>query len=88
MTATERTDLVDAVLASREELDPGLDAELLVAIVDAEATAAGDGDAAIRTIDAAVTAAIARGVGAEEAAAARSDAGDGDEDELDEEDEI
>lgn len=87
MTATERTDLVDAVLASREELDPGFDAELLVAMMDAEASAAGDGDAAIRAIDAAVTAALGRGVGAEEVVASIPDMGNGDEGELYEEDE-
>lgn len=63
MTTIERKDLVDAVVASRDEIDPDLETELLQAIVDAEAAAAGDGMAAIRGIDAAVSAAIGRGVG-------------------------
>ncbi len=63
MTTIERKDPVDAVMASRDEIDADLETELLAAIVDAEATAAGDGDAATRAIDAAVTAAIERGVG-------------------------
>ena len=37
MTTIERKDLVNAVLASRDELDPDLETELLEAIVDAEA---------------------------------------------------
>ncbi len=63
MTTTERNDLVNAVLASRDELDPDFDTELLEAIVDAEAGLAGDGEAAMRAIDVAVTAALERGVG-------------------------
>ena len=63
MTTTERSDLVNAVLASRDEVDADLDTELLEAIVDAEAGLSGDSEAAMRAIDAAVTAAIERGVG-------------------------
>ena len=63
MTTIERKDLVDAVLRTRDAIDPSLESELLEAIVNAEASAGGDGDAAIRTIDAAVNAAIERGVG-------------------------
>ena len=48
---------------SRDEIDPGLETELLEAIVDAETGSAGDSDAAMRAIDSAVTAAISRGVG-------------------------
>lgn len=92
MTTIERKDLVDAVLASRDEVDPDFESDLLEAIVDAEADAAGDGDAAMRAIDAAVTSGIERGVGyleeMEPADAAGDDAGadDGgaDEDEEDE----
>ena len=54
---------MNAVLASRDEIDPELETELLVAIVDAETNFAGDGDAAMRAIDAALTAALGRGVG-------------------------
>jgi hypothetical protein len=60
---TERTDLVNAVLASRDETDPDLETELLEAIVDAEVRLPGDSEGAMRAIDAAVTAAIERGVG-------------------------
>lgn len=60
MTTIERKHLMNAVLASRDEVDPDLETELLEAIVRAEADAAGDGDAAMRAIDAAVTVAIAR----------------------------
>jgi hypothetical protein len=63
LTTTDRHDLIDAVLRSRDEIDPDLETDLLEAIVDAEAESAGDGDAAMRAIDAAVTAAIKRGVG-------------------------
>ena len=63
MTTVERNDLINAVLRSRDELDPGLDAEFLVAILNAEADAVGDGDAAIRSIDTVVDAAIAQGIG-------------------------
>lgn len=63
MKNIERKDLVDAVLASRDEVDPDLETELLETIVDAETDSAGDGDVAMRAIDAAVTAAIGRGVG-------------------------
>ena len=56
---------------------------ILEAVVDAEATAAGDAEAALRGIDAAVTAAIARGVGDFEVLAemVRSEATDDQEDE-------
>jgi hypothetical protein len=60
---TDRNDLVGAVLASRDELDPDLETELLEAIVDAEVRLPGDSEAAMRAIDAAVTAALERGVG-------------------------
>jgi hypothetical protein len=63
MATIERGDLVKAVLQSRDELDPVLDTQLLEDIVNAEADAAGDGDSAIRAIDAVVTGAVARGVG-------------------------
>ena len=63
MKNIERKDLVNAVLASRDEIDPELETKLLEAIVNAEADSAGDGDVAMRAIDAALTAAIDRGVG-------------------------
>ena len=63
MNTIERADLVAAVLASRDEIDPNLEAELLEAIVDAEWGSGGDSDAAMAAIDAALTAAIERGVG-------------------------
>ena len=63
MKNIERKDLVSAVLESRDTIDPELDTELLEDVVDAESDSAADGDAAIRAIDAAVTAAIVRGVG-------------------------
>ena len=63
MKTIERTDLVAAVLASRDELDPDLETDLLEAIVDAEWGSSGDSDAAMAAIDAALTAAIERGVG-------------------------
>ena len=63
MKNIERKDLISAVLVSRDEIDSELETELLEAIVDAEADSAGDGDAAMRAIDAALTAAIDRGVG-------------------------
>ena len=63
MKNIERKDLIDAVLVSRDEIDPELETELLEAIVDAETDFAGDGGAAMRAIDAALTAAIDRGVG-------------------------
>jgi hypothetical protein len=63
MTTPERTDLVNAVLASRDEIDPDLETELLEAIVDAEASLPGDTEASMRAIDEAVTAATERGVG-------------------------
>jgi hypothetical protein len=59
---TERTDLVSAVLASRDDVDPDLETELLEAIVDAEVRLPGNSEGAMRAIDAAVTAAIERGV--------------------------
>ena len=76
MKTIERTDLVVAVLASRDEIDPDLETELLEAIVDAEWGSGGDGDAATAAIDAALTAAIDRGVGngQEENASAATDA--------------
>lgn len=63
METNERTDLVAAVLASRNEIDPELETELLEAIVDAECSSGGDSDEAMRAIDAALSAAIDRGVG-------------------------
>ena len=63
MKNSERKDLLNAVVASRDEIDPELETDFLEAIVDAETDSAGDGDAAMHAIDAAVTAAIARGVG-------------------------
>lgn len=51
------------MLASRDELDPDLDTELLIAVIDAEADAAGDGDKALRDVEAAISAALERGVG-------------------------
>ncbi len=63
MKNIEGKDLVNAVLASRDEIDPGLETELLEAVLDAETASAGDGDAAMRAIDAALTAATNRGVG-------------------------
>ena len=64
MKSSEHKDLVNAVLASRDDIDPELESGLLEAIVDAETISGGDGDAAMRAIDAAVTAAIERDVGA------------------------
>jgi hypothetical protein len=55
--------MVRAVLASRDAIDPDLDTDLLEAIVNAEADAAGDGDAGLRSIESAVNTALARGVG-------------------------
>jgi hypothetical protein len=72
----ERKDLVAAVLISRDELDPDLETELLEAVVHSEAGAAGDGEAALRAIDAEVTAAIARGVGYLRAVASAAEAND------------
>ena len=63
MKNIERKDLVNALLASRDEIDPDLETELLEAIVDAEMVSAGDGDMAIHAIDVALNAAIDRGVG-------------------------
>ena len=80
MKTLERTDLVAAVLASRDEVDPDLETELLEAIVDAEWGSGGDSDAAMGAIDAALTAAIDRGVGnvqGENAPAATHDTIDG-----------
>lgn len=59
----ERKDLVAAVLASRDKIDPDLETELLEAIVDAEWGSGGDSDAATAAINAALSAAIGRGVG-------------------------
>lgn len=64
MKSSEHKDLVNAVLASRDDIDPELESGLLEAIVGAETISGGDGDAAMRAIDAAVTAAIERDVGA------------------------
>lgn len=64
MKSSEHKDLVNAVLASRDDIDPELESGLLEAIVDAETNSGGDGDAAMRAIDAAVTAAIERDVSA------------------------
>ena len=63
MKNIERKDLVNAVLASRDEIDPELETQLLEAIVDAETDSEGDGDVAMRAIDAALTVAASRGVG-------------------------
>ncbi len=60
----ERRDLLKAVLATRDELDPGLDTGLLEAILDAESGAGDDGDAAMRAIKVVVDAAVRAGVGA------------------------
>ena len=62
MKDNERNDLVNAVLESRDEIDPELETELLKAIVDAEIDFALDGDAAMDAIAAALTAATNRGV--------------------------
>ena len=51
------------MLASRDEVDPDLETKFLEAIVDAEINSAGDGDAAMRSIDEALTSAIRRGAG-------------------------
>lgn len=59
---------MNAVLASRDDIDPELESGLLEAIVDAATNSGGDGDAAMRAIDAAVTAAIERDVGAAQGA--------------------
>ena len=72
---------MSAVLASRDEIDPDLETELLEAIVDAETDSAGDSDEAMRAIDAALTAAIGRGAGnaqGEDATAATDETMDGD----------
>lgn len=64
---------MNALLASRDEIDPELETELLEAIVDAEMVSAGDGDMAIHAIDVALNAAIDRGVGyVQEAGAAEA----------------
>ena len=86
MKNIERKHLVNAVLASRDEIDPELETELLEAIVDAETDCTGDGDVAMHAIDAALTAAIARGVGyvqeADAVDAAKDDVnGDGEDEE-------
>ena len=75
MNTIERADLVAAVLASRDAIDRDLETELLEAIVDAEWDSGGDSDAAMAAIDAALTAAIDRGVGnaQQENASASSD---------------
>ena len=72
---------MSAVLASRDEIDPDLETELLEAIVDAETDSTGDSDEAMRAIDAALTAAIDRGVGnaqGEDASTATDETMDGD----------
>ncbi len=63
MSTIERKDLVRAVLASRDELDPKLETDVLVAVVQAEVDAAGDAEAALRAIDVAVSSAMRRGAG-------------------------
>ena len=63
MKDVERKCLLNAALASRDDIDPELETELLEAIVDAEIDSAPNGDAAMDAIDAALTAAINRGVG-------------------------
>lgn len=55
--------MVEAVLSTRDELDPDLEDALLEAIVVAEDSADGDGNAALRGIEQAVSDAIGRGVG-------------------------
>lgn len=72
MTTIEHTDLVTAVLASRDAIEPDLETELLEAIVNAEVDAA-DADSAMHGIDVAVSAAIDRGVGYLDDAEAASD---------------
>lgn len=77
---------MNAVLASRDEIDPELETELLEAIVGAELNSAGDADMAMRAIDAALTGASERGVGSvqgessSEATKDNVDGGDGLED--------
>lgn len=78
MKNIERRDLVRAVLASRDAIDPPLESKLLEAIVEAEADCAGDGAAAMHAIDLAVTAAIERGSGAADPAAPIEGDADGD----------
>ena len=63
MKSNDHKDLVNAVLASRDEIDPDLETKLLVSIVDAEIDSAGDGEVAMRAIEDALTVAIDRGVG-------------------------
>ena len=81
MKDIEHNDLVNAVLASRDEIDPELETELLKAIVDAEIDSALDGDVAIDAIAAVLTAATDRGAGdvqEVDAAEATEDAVNGD----------
>lgn len=85
MSTIERKDLVRAVLASRDEVDPDLETVLLEAVVEAEVDAAADGEAALRSIGAAVSAAIERGVGhVAQAAGAPPDGAVDEPDEVDE----
>ena len=62
MKNIERKDLVSALLASRDEIDPELEGEVLEAILDAEIRSEDDRNAAMCAIDVALTAAIGRGV--------------------------
>ena len=62
MKGIERKDLLNAVLVTRDEIDPDLDGELLEDIVDAETESAGDRDSAMRAINAALHRALDRGV--------------------------
>jgi hypothetical protein len=71
----DRKDLVDAVLESRDSLDPDLETALLEAIVDAEAGATGNAEAAIRAVDEAISAAVERGVGSTEEPNSLTDVG-------------
>ena len=68
MKNIERANLVNAVMTSRDGIDPELETELLEAIIDAETDFAGDGAVAMHAIDLAVSAAIDRGVGCVERA--------------------
>jgi hypothetical protein len=57
---TEREDLVAAVLAARDALHPELDAEFLRDVVAAESDSPDSPEGAVRALEAAVTAALAR----------------------------
>lgn len=63
MATIDERDLVEAVMASRDEVAPDIDAELLTGILEAEVAAAGDAEQALRAIDVAVSAAMERGAG-------------------------